>query len=59
MFIVIKGGIYLSSSGKDNRYVYLIRMQGKRIPVVYDHAFSLPVTVLTYRKSMGWVSEFN
>ena len=52
---ILSGGKYskyLKPADRDFRYVYLVRFQGKRIPVVYDHKEKIPVTVLTFHEGM-------
>ena len=52
---ILSGGKYskyLKPADRDFRYVYLVRFQGKRIPVVYDHKEKMPVTVLTFHEGM-------
>ena len=52
---ILSGGKYskyLKPANRDFRYVYLVRFQGKRIPVVYDHKERMPVTVLTFHEGM-------
>ena len=34
----------------ENRKLYLIEIESKKIPVVYDHDIKCPITVLCYRE---------
>lgn len=51
-YIYSQGCTTINKETQGNRRVYLITINSKQIPVVYDHDIKCPVTVLTFRQSM-------